>query len=164
MMLGRVKKKLAALLSIWAVMGIGVANADPRLPMCFFDASERYQIAPELLVAIGLAESRLKMSARNGNANGSRDICAMQVNSWWLGKLEEYGITEAHLAHDPCSCINSGAWILAQEIHRHGPTWRAVGFYNSTRPEIQKRYAARVKTALPEASKLVEEWKTGHYE
>jgi len=57
----------------------------------------------------------------------------MQINSSWLPKLRKYGIGVNEL-FDPCTSIQVGAWILAQNIQRLGHSWEAVGAYNSSIP------------------------------
>jgi soluble lytic murein transglycosylase-like protein len=129
---------------------------------CFAAASQKYGTPMEILVAIGLVESGLNNDAINQNSNGSRDVCAMQINSWWLPKIEEYGITEDVLRNDPCTCVAVGAWILAQGIESHGPTWGAVGVYHSPTLQHQRRYVRLVKSRLTEASTLVKSWRLIH--
>lgn len=101
-----------------------------ELDKCMFDAGQRYGIAPELLLAIAVQESGLDPRAEGTNRDGTRDIGFMQVNTWWLGALAEYGIQEEHL-WDPCLNINIGAWILAGNVARYGYNWHAVGAYNA---------------------------------
>jgi len=75
---------------------------------------------PSLLRAIAYVESRGEAGAIGGNSDGSLDMCAMQINSQWLPKLARFGITGGDLLADECTCIYSGAWILAGEVDRHG--------------------------------------------
>lgn len=98
---------------------------------CFKEASERYGVPEHLLRAIAKVESGglPAHKAENRNANGSRDIGRMQINSTWLPTLAKYGITEAHL-RDECTSIQIGAWIMAGNASRHGLGWEAVGAYN----------------------------------
>lgn len=63
----------------------------------------------------------------------------MQINSWWLPRLAAYGTIREHL-FDPCTNISVGAWILRQEINRHGPTWKAIGRYNARKPSQARAY------------------------
>ena len=86
---------------------------------CFEQAAQRYQVPVELLKAISTVESNGNPNAVNTNKNGSVDVGHMQINDWWLPKLEPYGITKEKLK-DPCINTNVGAWILAQSIATHG--------------------------------------------
>lgn len=67
----------------------------------------------------------------------SFDVGKMQINSWWM---ERYGIDPLSLL-DPATNERWGTWILAEEITRHGLSWKAVGKYHSPDPERGRRYA-----------------------
>ena len=116
-------------------------------PACFDEAARRYHVPVELLKAISMVESRGDPNARNYNTNGSYDIGHMQINSWWLKTLEQYGITEETLL-EPCVNTNIGAWVLAQNIARYGLTWNAVGAYNAASDSKRLVYARKVATTL----------------
>jgi hypothetical protein len=81
-------------------------------------------------------------------ASGDRALGKMQVNSVHLPELTAYGITREHLMTE-CGSVFVGAWIFARYIALAGPTWQAVGFYNtgpkSTNYAAQARYIAKVK-------------------
>jgi hypothetical protein len=100
-----------------------------------------------LLRAIARQESGLTPHAIGKNTNGTRDIGVMQINSWWLTHLEPIGIDEKALMN-PCLNIHVGAWILAQEIARHGLTWTAIGAYHSPTDWRRMDYAAKVHRHL----------------
>lgn len=134
---------------ILAVAGVvgAAAFASPALADCYANAAERYGINVTLLRAISFVESRHVPDAVGQNTNGTEDLCAMQINSWWLDKLEPYGITRERLLTDHCTCVNTGAWILAQEIARHGATWRAVARYHSPNEDRGRAYSHKVHDA-----------------
>lgn len=98
---------------------------------CWVAAAVRYDLPVDLLYAIGQVESGHQAHAVATNTNGSRDIGLMQINSTWLPKLEGYGITERVLLEHPCTNVQVGAWILAQEVKRFGYSWQAIGAYNA---------------------------------
>ena len=114
---------------------------------CFEQAAQRYQVPVELLKAISTVESNGNPNAVNTNKNGSVDVGHMQINDWWLPKLEPYGITKEKLK-DPCINTNVGAWILAQSIATHGFTWKAIGAYNATTGYKRLIYARKVEAVL----------------
>jgi soluble lytic murein transglycosylase-like protein len=114
---------------------------------CWDTAAARYALSAPLLTAIALTESNLDPRAFNTNQNGSRDIGLMQINSWWLPTLARHGIQESDL-WEPCTNIFVGAWILAQNIARHGYTWEAVGAYHSPSPAHRARYIDKVRRQL----------------
>lgn len=124
-----------------------------ELDECFAKAAHRYGIAVELLHAIAAQESRFDPLVVGRNADGSRDIGVMQINTWWLPRLAKYGIGEGHL-REPCTNVHVGAWILAGNIARYGYTWDAVGAYNAgtaTTKEAgrqRENYARKVATQL----------------
>lgn len=114
---------------------------------CFEEAAQRYQIPVELLKAISTVESNGNAGAINTNKNGSVDYGHMQINDWWLPKLEPYGITKDKLV-EPCINTNVGAWILAQSIATHGFTWKAIGAYNASTGYKRLIYARKVERVL----------------
>lgn len=117
---------------------------------CWQEIGQKYRISPYLLYAIAKTESGLNPKAVNrSNKNGTYDVGLMQINSSWFPKLRQYGISEQHL-YEPCVSIEVGAWILAQNIHRMGNSWDAVGAYNAANPERRRVYASKVyKNLLP---------------
>lgn len=100
---------------------------------CWKEAAARYGVSPRLLCGIGKVESRFQSHAVNLShiqRTHSSDIGEMQVNSRWLKKLSQYGLTKNDLL-DSCTNRNIGAWILSDLIARMGDTWNAVGAYNA---------------------------------
>lgn len=132
----------------------GTALAHP-VTDCFIEAGQRYSIDPVLLWSIGKTESGFNPKATNQNT-GSHDIGIMQINSRWLPTLSQYGITQASL-YDTCTNIRVGAWILAQNIRRHGYNWKAVGAYNAATPAKQVIYARKVLSLAHRAKQKVAE-------
>lgn len=114
---------------------------------CFIDAGLRYSVSPLLLRAIARQESSFRPDAIGKNTNGTHDIGIMQINSWWLKTLRPAGIDESKLM-DPCLNIHVGAWILANEIARHGLTWTAVGAYHSPTDWRRADYAVKINKHL----------------
>ncbi len=114
---------------------------------CWRAAAERYGVSQPLLAAIAKVESNFNAHAINRNGNGSTDIGIMQINSRWWKALAKYGIGPAQL-FDACTSIHVGAWILADNVRRHGNTWTAVGAYNATSANKRIIYAWKVYRAL----------------
>jgi soluble lytic murein transglycosylase-like protein len=132
-----------------AIVAAALFLACPRAQACWEEVGERYGIHPQLLVAIARTESGLNPNAVNkANANGSRDVGLMQINSAWLPRLKAMGIDEKQLLI-PCVNLEVGAWILAQNMRRMGRTWEAVGAYNAASPHKRLRYARTVYRNLP---------------
>ncbi|MBU9211641.1 lytic transglycosylase domain-containing protein [Burkholderia multivorans] len=114
---------------------------------CFDEAAARYRVPTSLLMAISRVESSGNPQAINRNPDGSYDIGHMQINSRWLPLLKRYGIDERSL-FDACTNTYVGAWILAQNIHRLGYGWEAVGAYNASSPSKRAAYARKVAAIL----------------
>lgn len=114
---------------------------------CFDEAAARYRVPTSLLMAISRVESSGNPQAINRNPDGSYDIGHMQINSRWLPLLKRYGIDERSL-FDACTNTYVGAWILAQNIHRLGYGWNAIGAYNARSPEKRMAYARKVAAIL----------------
>ena len=85
----------------------------------------------------------------------SIDIGLWQVNIWWCG---HFGIDPEDLL-DPAYNESWGRWILADEISRHGLTWKAVGKYHSPDDEKGRAYVWRIFRAADPAK--VKAWLEG---
>lgn len=122
---------------------------DAPLRACLSEAAARFSMPEDLLRAILLTESGGNCRAHNkANANGTRDIGCMQINSSWIPVLRSrFGIDEADL-FEPCVNVAVGAWILAKNFKTHGRTWRAVGAYNAVTESKRVNYAWKVHSAL----------------
>ena len=124
------------------------AQASPE--MCFNKAGRDYGIDPLLLTAISIQESRLRMDAINDHsAHKTEDVCGMQINSTHYPVLKKFDITRERLLKEPCTCIYTGAWVLARNFQAYGKNWDSVGMYNtgpSPRLIVQRRaYANTIK-------------------
>ena len=148
----------------WRWLGAGVlALTWPGAVLaCWDEAAARYRINPDLLYAIARCESGLRPAVVNRShraRTGTYDIGLMQVNSSHLARLGTFGITEREL-FEACTNIQVGAWILADNIQRHGFSWEAVGAYNAACTELKgsacaaarSKYAWCVYRQLPKAS------------
>ena len=109
---------------------------------CWYSAANRYAVNPHLLYAIASKESSLNPLAIGKNENGTHDIGLMQINSVWLPKLKEFGISQDML-WDSCVNIHVGAWILAQAIQKLGYNWDAIGAYHTGLGKKKKREERR---------------------
>lgn len=142
---GPAKRRLQPIL----VLLLLACSALPARADCFDLAEQRYGIRAPLLRAIASAESNNRANAVHSNRDGSVDLGVMQVNSSHLPQLSVYGIERRHLL-DACTSIMVGAWLLAQNMQRYGPTWRAVGAYNAGQRSDREASRARyVRKVLP---------------
>lgn len=112
------------------IRGVCVAALAFPLPAlaCLDAIAASYHIDSKLLCVIVKHESRLNPLSIVHNKNGSYDIGYAGINSWWIPRLQRYGISETDL-FDKCINLNVGAWILASNIKQYGNGWRAVGAY-----------------------------------
>lgn len=131
-----------------------VAGPAPEVAACLAAAAAHHRVNLDLLRAIAAVESGFDPQAMGPpNRNGTHDIGLMQVNSSWLPRLARFGI-DARRLREPCVSAYVGAWILADNIRRHGPVWRAVGAYNAHSPERQAIYVGKVQRALAQAGTI----------
>ncbi len=121
---------LAVLLTTVGIVLPASAKSFPFFD-CFKQASERYQIDVNLLLAIASVESEFNMDATNVNKNGTTDYGIMMINSHWNRKLAEMGIYWEEVTTSECLNIHVGAWVLASNFERVGVNWYAVGAYNA---------------------------------
>lgn len=109
----------------------------------------RWGVNPHILYAIAKTESNFNPRAINrANNNGSEDVGMMQINSFWFPILARKGISREDL-FDACVSLDIGAWVLSQNMERHGNTWKAIGAYNAVTPSKQQVYADKVFRNLP---------------
>ena len=135
-------------LALFTLAAVFSAQASPE--MCFNKAGRDYGIDPLLLMAISIKESRMRMDAINDrNRNKTEDVCGMQVNSSHYPTLQKFNITRERLLKEPCTCIYTGAWVLAHNFRAYGKNWDSVGMYNtgpSPKLIVQRRaYASAIK-------------------
>ncbi|NGZ66622.1 lytic transglycosylase domain-containing protein [Vibrio aestuarianus subsp. cardii] len=111
---------------------------------CFEEAGREFDVNVTLLKAICFTESSMRSNVINdANENGTTDFGLCQINSWWLSRLEPYGITAQTLLNDPCENTRVSAWILAQNFATSGETWLAIGAYNVGYEKTPKKDIAR---------------------
>ena len=115
------------------------------LPDCVPEIADYYQVPIEIVAAVRLQESgsRGQLVGRIGpNKNGTYDLGAMQVNTWWLDQetnrnyLQQWGIV--------------GTWILYDNITRYGEWEAALAAYNAGSPNSPagQQYANEVLATL----------------
>ena len=119
----------------------------PTSALCYEQAGWRYGVSPILLQVIAQKESALRPWAVNVNADGSRDLGLMQINSRWLAVLKSQGISERDL-YDPCTSLHVAAWILASNFRTMGLGWEAIGAYNARSADKRMAYASDVLMRL----------------
>lgn len=146
---------------------VSVAYADERMAAHFEDGCGIWGTPPSLAMAIAKVESNFRPFAINIQGRSyymndresalalinkaksrrqSHDIGVMQINSYWLKKLN---LDPAEVL-DPKINIIIGCWILSEELKRYGLNWKAIGAYHtpvSKNPERARAYANKVLKA-----------------
>lgn len=116
----------------WSIEYSHTLTPEHPYAKCFQGASEMYGIDVFLLSAIASKESNYQLHAVGPkNDNGTHDIGIMQINSSWLARLSQRGISRSVLLTDACLNIQVGAWILAMNFYEKGVSWESVGAYNA---------------------------------
>ncbi len=142
-------KRFFLMIAACGVSASGFAQGGD-IPRCTWESvAQKHYVNPHLLFAIARTESGLRPNVISAkNSNGSYDIGLMQINSSWLPTLRRYGISESSLL-DSCVNLDVGAWILSDNMRRHGNTWKAVGAYNAKTESKQVVYAKKVLQNVP---------------
>ena len=97
---------MKTLFALFVFCSTGIACASDGVRCSWEGVAQKYSVNHFLLYSIAKTESNLNPVAIGRNSNGSYDIGLMQINSSWLPKLRQYGITEEHLL-DPCVSLVS---------------------------------------------------------
>ena len=139
---------MKTLFALFVFCSTGIACASDGVRCSWEGVAQKYSVNHFLLYSIAKTESNLNPVAIGRNSNGSYDIGLMQINSSWLPKLRQYGITEEHLL-DPCVSREVGAWILRDNMSRLGNSWDAVGAYNARNKDKRLVYAKKILHNLP---------------
>lgn len=119
------------------------------LPDCAPEIAAYYSVPVELVAAVRQVESGAKgqgVGKVGPNKNGTYDLGAMQINTWWLERIQEWGIDERELLENECTNIAVGTWILHQNLHQYGELKASLSAYNTGRPNstVGREYAKRV--------------------
>jgi len=132
---------------------------------CYYKAAKDYGIDADLLIAIGIKESRLNNQAVN---RSSFDYCQMQVNRTHKNELSKFGINPTELVNKPCTCIYTGAWVLAKFFKQYGANWNTVGMYNAGAKntprlnKIRQNYSNDIKAIYTVLKRQKQETKPYH--
>jgi Transglycosylase SLT domain len=143
-----------------------------EVDQCLQRAASKHNVSYVLVRSIAEQESSFNPHAvrkpHTAGGDATTDFGLMQINSGWLSTLRKYGISKEDL-FSPCINADVGAWILADNIRRHGLTWNAVGAYNAQTHWKRVKYATGVHSkvqrfltsrAKPAANVMAESKKT----
>lgn len=154
--LGLVRGWTACILLLAGVVLPGCGQAGQA--DCVQLTADRFGLPVSIIQAILKVEGgRVGQAVRN--SNGTEDLGPMQINTVWLPRLAEYGVTRRQLQHDRCVNILVGTWILASQLQAakemEGPAqrrlWWGIGAYHSRTPQHNVKYALKVWQALRDA-------------
>lgn len=110
---------------------------------CINRAAIVYHVPATLITSILVTEGG-KVGSATPNKNGTYDYGPMQINTIWLNKLQEFGITQEDIQYNPCINVWVGTWILSQRIADSSNLSYGVGSYNSYSPPQNYRYRTKV--------------------
>lgn len=138
-----------------------LAASTGSMATCFEEAARQYGLNEGLLRAVVQVESGGNNRAINGShqeKTGSVDIGLMQINSRWLDTptFKRQGITREALRNDACLNLKVGAWILRDDLDRHGDSWDAIGAYNASCTELKGKDCQRARMTY--ANKVYQAW------
>lgn len=116
---------------------------------CWDAVSAKYAIPVPLLKAIAEQESHFNNRAFRREDDGSYSVCIMQIHSSWFPTIKRrFGITEADLRSDACTCLDVGGWVLYESRKELGATWQSVGNYNAKTEWKRIKYANDIEKRL----------------
>lgn len=110
---------------------------------CINHAATVYHIPATLLTSVLLTEGGRVGTAKK-NTNGSFDYGPMQINTVWLSKLQQYGISRNDIQYNACVNVHVGAWILSQRIAAAHELGYGIGSYNSYSLPQNNHYRTKV--------------------
>lgn len=115
-----------------------------EVPYCYQQAAARQNIPLRILLAVRKTEGGT-VGMKKRNKNNTFDYGVFQINTVWLEKLAEYGITESMLQNNHCISAYSAAYILRYHINQAGgDLWMGVGRYHSKTLRFKYPYIKKV--------------------
>lgn len=124
---------------------------------CVRLSSESFSV-PIALLFLVMETERGTVGEYSVNANGTRDLGPMQINSLWLPVLAELGIAEESIRDNGCVNVAVAAWILRGHLLDTGDPLKALARYHSRTPLVARRYlnAALAKASALDVQKAIE--------
>lgn len=119
---------------------------------CLLMAAQTYEVPPAVLIGIMHVEGG-RPGTQSANKNGTYDLGPMQINTLWVPKLAKYWGVNEKLAHkwirdDACTNVGVAAWIIRRHLNETGSLAKAIGYYHSRTPNLERSYRARVLAAM----------------
>jgi hypothetical protein len=130
--------------------------------VCVIMAAQRYDIAPDLLLAVRSVE-RGKPGQSVLNTNGTSDFNEPGLNTTTIRKLTKQGWNEQRLINDSCYAMHASAhWMRIKLLDGSlgEPLLARAARYNSATPVYNVRYQGMLKGPLRDWScQLHQRWK-----
>ena len=127
---------------------------------CINAAAVNYQVPATTIISVLNTEGG-RTGLEHKNDNGSIDYGSMQINSLWLPKLAQYGISKEELRDNACTNVEVGTWILSQAIAdglmNEKPYLESVAGYNSKTPRFNQQYQKLVLKQQQRLEKILQE-------
>ncbi len=119
---------------------------------CLMMAAQTYDVPPAVLIGILQVEGG-RTGQQVGNKNGTYDLGPMQINTLWVPKLAKYWRVSESTAHrwirdDTCTNVGVAAWILRRHLNETKSLSKAIGYYHSRTPHLEKTYRSKVISAM----------------
>lgn len=139
---------LALLVPAWASATTLPSEAERAVVHACIDKASASLDVPSLVLRLlySLESGRIGHISQWSESN--YDIGPMQINSWWLPRLERGGFRLEELRDDACTNVFVGAWIFRGELQRSGDVAMAIARYHSPTPAHQRTYLDRAKKHL----------------
>jgi len=131
-------------------------NIRPLTSQCLMTVAKRYEIHPDVLLALLMVEGGSVGENSRSNQNGSYDIGLFQLNTIHLPALAALSITEDELRNDGCLNAAVAGWHLRRvltpkvlsEITDDESYLRAIALYHSATPRFNEIYANKLRSAF----------------
>lgn len=131
-------------------------NIKPLTTQCLMTVANRYEIHPDVLLALLMVEGGTVGRNSRANQNGSYDIGLFQLNTIHLPALAALGISEDELRNDGCLNAAVAGWHLRRiltpkvmaSVTDDESYLRAIALYHSATPKFNEIYANKLRGAF----------------
>jgi len=124
------------------ITDLSPSHHQQELIVCSIKAAEKYNLPPNLLLAIAEKENG-SPGLWVKNTNGTHDVGALQFNTAYLKTLKQYGITADDVAKSGCYAYDLAGWrIRGHLIKDTGDLWTRAANYHSRTPYYNQVYRA----------------------
>lgn len=139
---------LAALVPPWVSATTLPSEAERAVVHACIDKASASLEVPSLVLRLLYSLEAGRVGHVSQWSESNYDIGPMQINSWWLPRLERGGFTLEELRDNACTNVFVGAWIFRAELQRSDDVAMAIARYHSPTPAHQRTYLDRAKQHL----------------